>query len=79
MPARNQIDQAVKIRRGVDPQFATDILVRTPYNLAWRLKEGDSFLQEIVSKGKVLYGSRDHRSSMPVRHDHRCAKVVPPH
>jgi predicted nucleotidyltransferase len=61
MPARNQIDQAVKIRRAIDPPFSTDILVRTPHNLSWRLKAGDSLLHEIVSRGKVLYGSGDRR------------------
>ena len=29
--------------------------MRTPKNLKWRLKEGDWFLREIVSQGKVLY------------------------
>jgi predicted nucleotidyltransferase len=55
MPAANQIDQAVRIDRKIDPPFALDLIVRTPSNMAWRLKEGDSFLREIVSKGKVLY------------------------
>lgn len=55
MPAGNQIDQAVRIDRKVDPPFALDLIVRTPTNMAWRLSEGDSFLREIVSKGKVLY------------------------
>jgi len=31
------------------------MLVRTPKNLKWRLEEGDSFLCEIITKGKVLY------------------------
>lgn len=57
MPARNQIDQAVKIRYTLDPPFPLDLLVRTPHHMSWRLKAGDSFLQEIVSKGKVLYAS----------------------
>src|SRR5205823_6758367 len=55
MPARNQIDQAVKIDRAVDAPFPLDLIVRTPKNLRWQLTEGDSFLQEIESKGKVLY------------------------
>lgn len=61
MPARNQIDQAVKISLAIDPPFPVDLIVRTPQNLEWRLNEGDSFLEEIVSKGKVLYGSRGRR------------------
>ena len=59
MPARNELDQAVRIRLAVDYNFSLDLLVRTPRNLAWRLAEGDSFLREITSKGKVLYEKPD--------------------
>jgi uncharacterized protein len=59
MPARNEIDQAVRIDRIIDPPFPLDLIVCTPKNLAWRLKEGDSFLGEIVTKGKVLYEKAD--------------------
>ena len=55
MPARNQIDQACRIDDAIDPPFALDLIVRTPHNMQWRLEEGDSFLREIVAKGKVLY------------------------
>jgi predicted nucleotidyltransferase len=55
MPARNEIDQAVRIDRAVDPLFPLDLIVCTPKNIAWRLKEGDFFLREIMTKGKVLY------------------------
>src|SRR5947199_6294947 len=55
MPARNEIDQACRIDRKIAPPFPLDLIVRTPNRLAWRLKEGDSFLQEIVAEGKVLY------------------------
>jgi predicted nucleotidyltransferase len=59
MPARNQIDKAVRISLDIDPPFPLDIIVRTPKNMKWRLEEGDSFLREIVSKGKVLYEKAD--------------------
>src|SRR6059058_923896 len=55
MPARNQLDQAVKIELACDPPFPLDIIVRTPHNMHWRLAEGESFLREIMTKGKVLY------------------------
>jgi predicted nucleotidyltransferase len=55
MPARNELDQAVKIRLQVDYNFPLHLLVRTPKNLSWRLAEGDSFLKEVVARGKVLY------------------------
>src|SRR5713226_1146852 len=55
MPARNQLDQAVKIELACDPPFPLDIIVRTPHNMEWQLAEGDSFLREITSKGRILY------------------------
>lgn len=55
MRAGNEIDQAVRIDRVIDPPFPLDLIVRTPTTLAWRLQEGDSFLREILAKGKVLY------------------------
>src|SRR5437763_5982017 len=55
MPARNQLDQAVKISLAIDPPFPLDIIVRTPHSMKWRLAEGESFLTEITTKGKVLY------------------------
>jgi predicted nucleotidyltransferase len=59
MPARNQIDQATRIDRIIDPPFPLDLIVRTPKTLEWRLKEGDSFLKEIFTKGKILYEKTD--------------------
>ena len=61
MPARNQIDQAVRIDRAIDAPFPLDLIVRTPQNLNRRLKEGDWFLREIMAKGKVLYENHDAR------------------
>jgi predicted nucleotidyltransferase len=59
MPARNQLDQAVKIELACDPPFPLDIIVRTPHNMRWRLAEGDSFLREITTRGKILYEKND--------------------
>lgn len=59
MPARNELDQAVRICLAVDYQFPLDLIVRTPANLLWRLEEGDSFLKEITSRGKILYEKTD--------------------
>jgi predicted nucleotidyltransferase len=73
MPTRNQLDQAAQISIAIDPPFPLDIIVRTPHNLKWRLAEGDSFLLEITSKGKVLYEAADggmgpkSRSRLPRR------------
>jgi predicted nucleotidyltransferase len=59
MPARNEIDQAVRIDRVIDPPFPVDLIVCSPRNIAWRLQEGDSFLGEIMTRGKVLYEKAD--------------------
>ena len=61
MPARNQIDQAVRICLAVEAPFPMDLIVRTPKTMKWRLEEGDSFLKEIVTKGRVLYEKADGR------------------
>jgi predicted nucleotidyltransferase len=80
MPARNQIDQAIRIDRVIDPPFPLDLIVRTPKSMAWRLAEGDSFLTEIVSKGKVLYEASDahlaaeSRKRLPTRKKNRKGK-----
>jgi HEPN domain-containing protein len=55
MRARNQIDQAIKIKLPESAPFPQDLIVRTPQNVRWRLREGDWLLREIVSQGKVLY------------------------
>lgn len=67
MPARNELDQAARIRLAVDYNFPLDLLVRTPKNLEWRLAEGDSFLREVMSRGKVLYEKTDLRVGLQSR------------
>jgi predicted nucleotidyltransferase len=59
-PLRNR-EQAAQIARALDYHFGLDLLVRTPQQLAERLALGDYFLQEVVSKGKVLYARPDSR------------------
>ncbi len=59
MPCRNQLDQAYRIHVAIDPPFPVHVVVRTPYNMAWRLAEGETFLSEVVAKGKVLYAAAD--------------------
>ncbi len=59
IPCRNSGDMAFKIRCTIEPPFAAHIVVRTPYAMEWRLREGDSFLKEIISKGKVIYEPSD--------------------
>jgi uncharacterized protein len=61
MPCRNQLDQGFRIRCAVEAPFPMDLIVRKPSEMKWRLEEGESFLTEIVTKGKVLYEKDDRR------------------
>ncbi len=61
MPAREELTKAARIELAFEPVFPLDLLVRTPERLRRRLAHGDSFLQEIVSKGIVLYEKRNPR------------------
>lgn len=55
MPARNELDQAFKIRCEVPTQFPMDLIVLKPQNVKWRLEERESFVTEIMTKGKTMY------------------------
>jgi predicted nucleotidyltransferase len=61
MPAANEINQAVRILLAVPHPFSLDLIVRTPETLQRRLALGDSFLQEVVDTGRVLYEKTDRR------------------
>jgi predicted nucleotidyltransferase len=80
MPARNQLDQAVKISLAIDPPFPLDIIVRTPHNMKWQLAERQSFLTEITTRGKVLYEKKhpgvgtQGRKRLPARGRDRSGK-----
>jgi len=55
MPARDLHSKAVQILWRLAAPFPIDLIVRTPQQLRGRLKEGESFATQIMSKGKVLY------------------------
>src|SRR3954466_11346263 len=59
MPARNELDQAVKISTTLPAPFSCDLLVRKPSEWQWRVEEGESFSTEILTRGKVLYEEGD--------------------
>jgi uncharacterized protein len=50
---------SVKIRHAVPRDFPLDLLVRTPSDVAKRLRWGDQFMREIVEKGKIMYEAPD--------------------
>lgn len=47
--------QAVKIRSRIDTPVAFDLLVRTPKQISQRLAMGDTFMRDILERGKVVY------------------------
>jgi predicted nucleotidyltransferase len=53
------VDQSVRIRLETHPTFPLDLLVRTPREVRKRLAMGDTFLRDILEKGKVLYEADD--------------------
>lgn len=52
---------SVRIRNAVEHLFPMDIIVRAPKEIERRIRLGDFFLEEILSKGKVLYESANKR------------------
>jgi predicted nucleotidyltransferase len=46
---------ASEIRKRARFPHAMDLLVRTPEQLRQRLAMGDTFLQEVIQQGRVLY------------------------
>ncbi len=59
MEARNEIDAAIRIQTLLLPPFPLDLIVRKPKEVRWRLAEGESFLSEIMARGKVLHEKSD--------------------
>ena len=54
---RHWMQTTQQIHRKVSAGFPVDVLVRDPAFLQDRLQEGDCFLSEITSKGRVMYES----------------------
>ena len=53
------VEKSVELRMKLRPSFPLDILVRTPEKIRERVAMGDSFMRDILSKGKVLYEADD--------------------
>jgi len=49
----------VRIRQAIPRDFSLDLLVRTPSEVARRLRWGDPFMRELLESGKVLYEAND--------------------
>lgn len=57
MPAYDVVSQEIRIGLALDRPFLHDIVVRTPKQIEYGLREDDCdwFLREVMEKGKVLY------------------------
>ncbi len=51
--------KSLEIRQRIPADFPLDLIVRTPEFIARRLQWGDSFLQEVLAKGDILYEATD--------------------
>jgi uncharacterized protein len=49
------VQTAVAIRRQIKPPFPLDLIARTPEQIQQRLDMGDFFIQDIITKGRILY------------------------
>ncbi len=50
---------SVRIRHAIPRAFPLDLLVRTPAEVARRLRWGDPFICELLERGQVLYEADD--------------------
>ena len=53
------VDESVKIRMALRPAFPLDLIIRTSEMIQERIRQGDTFLSDIMENGKVLYAA-DH-------------------
>jgi len=54
------VDRYLAVSRLIRPRpFPLDILVKTPDEVGGALAKGDPFIQEIVTRGRVLYARPD--------------------
>jgi predicted nucleotidyltransferase len=56
---RRNTEKALAIRKTIPKPFPLDLVVRDPEDIAWRLEEGDSFLKDVFTKGRLLYETPD--------------------
>ncbi len=53
----NTVSKAVEIRLKTGTQFPMDIIVSTPEKILKRISMGDSFMKNIITRGRLLYES----------------------
>ena len=50
---------SLAIRQRIAAGFPVDILVREPSEIARRLRSGDSFITDVITRGKVIYEAEE--------------------
>jgi uncharacterized protein len=50
-----EVQQAIQICQQIEYRFGLDLIVHTPKYLVKRVEMGDSFLQDVLKEGKVIY------------------------
>jgi predicted nucleotidyltransferase len=55
VPKNRHVRPSLEIRRRIPAGFPVDILVRAPEEVTRRLRWGDSFITEVMTRGKVMY------------------------
>ncbi len=53
------VQKSAEMRLKLRPSFAVDLLVKTPETIQQRLAMGDTFIEDILKNGKVIYEA-DH-------------------
>jgi uncharacterized protein len=61
MPTRNELTQAWRIDGALPRNSSLRLIVRTPKNMEWRLREDDWFLREFVERGQDFYERTEAR------------------
>ncbi len=51
----NDVAKAIQIRSRFDTPFPMDLLVRKPEFVAARLRERDMFIEQVMTRGRVIY------------------------
>jgi hypothetical protein len=61
---KRRIRPSLAMRRRIAAGFPVDILVREPSEMARRLRSGDSFITDAITRGKVIYEAEVHQETM---------------
>jgi predicted nucleotidyltransferase len=55
---RRNVRQAAAIRDRVRAPFPMDLIVRSPQQIASRLAQGDSFVTDVLLRGRLMYEAK---------------------